>query len=88
MTEEILISVIIPVYNAEKYINKCINSILAQDFRKSIELIIVDDASTDKSVEEIRKHKISFLKIYERNARRHKKHDMIVAFEVIALHIA
>ncbi len=64
MTEEILISVIIPVYNAEKYINKCINSILAQDFRKSIELIIVDDASTDKSVEEIRKHKISFLKIY------------------------
>ncbi len=64
MIDEIFISVIIPVFNAEKYINKCIKSVLAQDFRKSIELIIVDDASTDKSVEEIKKHNISFLKIY------------------------
>ena len=62
MIDEIFISVIIPVFNAEKYINKCIKSVLAQDFRKSIELIIVDDASTDKSVEEIKKQIYRFLK--------------------------
>lgn len=43
-----LISVIIPVYNAEKYLAKCLDSIINQDYPK-IEIIIVDDGSTDKS---------------------------------------
>lgn len=42
------ISIIVPIYNVEKYINKCIDSILAQTF-KEFELILVDDGSTDKS---------------------------------------
>lgn len=41
-------SIIVPVYNGEKYIRKCIESLLAQDF-KDIEVIIVDDGSTDKT---------------------------------------
>lgn len=45
-----LLSVIIPVYNAEKYMRKCIDSILNQTF-KQIELILVDDGSTDRSSE-------------------------------------
>ena len=40
------ISIIVPVYKVEKYINKCIDSILAQTF-KDFELILVDDGSPD-----------------------------------------
>ena len=45
---EVIISVIIPVYNAEKYIRKCINSLLGQQ-DISIEIILVDDGSKDAS---------------------------------------
>ncbi|MBO5359169.1 MAG: glycosyltransferase family 2 protein [Clostridia bacterium] len=44
------ISVIVPVYNVEKYLKKCINSILKQSFI-DFELILVDDGSPDKSGE-------------------------------------
>lgn len=44
------ISVIIPVYNAEKYLDKCINSVLNQTLR-DIEIICVDDGSKDSSFE-------------------------------------
>ena len=43
-----MISVIIPVYNSEKYIAECLNSILAQTY-KDLEIILVDDGSTDGS---------------------------------------
>lgn len=42
------ISVVIPVYNSEKYLRKCVDSILAQTL-KEIEIILVDDGSTDQS---------------------------------------
>ena len=42
------ISVIVPVYNVEEYIDRCIRSILGQDYR-FFELILVDDGSTDRS---------------------------------------
>lgn len=44
-----LISVIVPVYNAQKYLPMCLNSILAQTF-KDFEVICVDDGSTDNSL--------------------------------------
>lgn len=42
------LSVIIPIYNAEKYIKICVNSILKQSF-KDFELLLIDDGSTDMS---------------------------------------
>ena len=45
---EELISIIVPVYNAEKYLNKCIKSIINQTYKK-LEIILIDDGSTDNS---------------------------------------
>ena len=43
-----LVSVVIPVYNSEKFLEECMNSILTQSYR-NIEIIAVDDGSTDAS---------------------------------------
>lgn len=43
-----LISVIIPVYNTEKYLKKCVNSFINQTY-ENVEIILVDDGSTDSS---------------------------------------
>lgn len=45
---DVKISVIVPVYNIEIYLNRCLNSIINQTF-KDIEIIVVDDGSTDNS---------------------------------------
>ena len=45
---ELAISIIVPVYNVEKYLNRCFDSILNQTFT-DFELILVDDGSTDNS---------------------------------------
>ena len=50
----IKISVIVPVYNTEKYLEKCLNSIMNQSF-KDIEIIIINDCSTDNSLKVIKK---------------------------------
>ena len=42
------ISVIIPVYNVEKYIHQCLDSVINQTY-KNLEIILIDDGSTDKS---------------------------------------
>lgn len=43
-----LISIIVPVYNVEKYLHQCIDSILSQTFEE-FELLLIDDGSTDNS---------------------------------------
>lgn len=54
--EDKLISIIVPVYNAEKYLDNCISSILNQTY-KNIELILVNDGSTDNSLQICNKYK-------------------------------
>lgn len=51
------ISVIVPVYNNEEYIDDCVNSILNQDFDiNRIQIILINDGSKDKSIEVLRKY--------------------------------
>lgn len=52
------ISVIIPVYNCEKYIEECFESILKQTVRE-IEIICIDDGSSDASLDKIQKYALS-----------------------------
>ena len=49
------VSIIIPVYNVEKYVKRCLDSVFNQQFSKSIEVIAVDDFSTDLETIEILK---------------------------------
>lgn len=42
------VSVVVPVYNCEKYLNKCLESISSQSY-SDLEIILVDDGSTDSS---------------------------------------
>lgn len=52
MTSKIIVSVIVPVYNEEKHIEKCINSLLLQDYPiEKMEWIFVDGCSKDKTIE-------------------------------------
>lgn len=50
-----LISVIVPIYNTEKYLRKCIESILSQSYR-NIELLLINDGSPDSSAEICREY--------------------------------
>lgn len=54
-----LVSVIIPAYNVDKYLRKCIDSILAQTY-KNIEIIVVDDCATDNTDKIIKEYEKKF----------------------------
>ena len=68
MDNQLFLSIIIPVYNGEKYIEDCLNSCLTQDLDSDkYEIIVIDDGSTDNSVniieDYIKKHNnIYFIK--------------------------
>ena len=58
-----VLSVIVPVYNAKDTIKECVDSILAQKCGKKLEILLMDDGSTDGSAEILD----SYWKTYEGN---------------------
>lgn len=55
MTSNVLLSVIIPIYNCEKYIDKCLSSFLDSN-NENFEIILINDGSTDKSLSICKKY--------------------------------
>lgn len=74
------ISILTPSFNHEKYIGFFIESVLAQTF-SDFELIIVDDCSTDKSIEEIKKFQDSRIKLIQHEFNKGINAALNTAFE-------
>ena len=62
-----LVSIIVPVYNVEKYLAQCIESLIRQSY-KNIEILLIDDGSTDNSFALMKKlqEKDSRIKIFSK----------------------
>ncbi len=56
------VSVVIPVYNAERFLQESINSVLSQTFT-DFEIVIVDDGSTDGSADVVRSYSDSRIRM-------------------------
>ncbi len=71
MVEQALITIIIPIYNAERYLNQCLDSLLYQTC-KSFKVILVDDGSTDSSsniaLKYVNAHPEMFSYLFQKNA--------------------
>lgn len=70
--EDIIVSIVIPVYNVEKYLNDCLLSVRKQTY-KSIEIIIVDDKSPDRSIDIAQKHAAEDTRVKIYSHERNKK---------------
>lgn len=51
------VTVVVPVYNGEKYIARCLDSIISQSY-KNIQIFVIDDASSDKSIDIIKRYQL------------------------------
>ena len=49
------VSIIVPVYNVEKYLERCLDSLINQSFH-DIEILAINDGSTDRSLEILKKY--------------------------------
>ena len=57
------VSILVPVYNGAKYVKECLNSLSELDYPKEkLEIIVLDDGSTDNSLKEAKKFKFKFYK--------------------------
>ena len=64
MSSQLYVSVIVPFYNAEIHIKKCLDVLRNQDFNKLFEVIMVDDGSTDNSQNIIKEYNYHGLQLY------------------------
>ena len=67
-----LLSVIIPLYNSKKYIEKCIDSVLELHISK--EIIVIDDGSTDSSCQVVKSYADNgLIKLYQQENKQNVK---------------
>lgn len=62
MDNNLIVSIIVPVYNVEKYIGKCMESLINQTY-KNIEILIINDGSPDNSIDVVKTFKDERIKI-------------------------
>ncbi|KKG08254.1 bifunctional polysaccharide deacetylase/glycosyltransferase family 2 protein [Methanosarcina sp. 2.H.A.1B.4] len=74
-----LVSVIVPAYNEEKAIERCINALLNQDYTGAVEIIVVNDGSTDRTAEIVSKMPVKFINLAKNIS---KANALNVAIEV------
>jgi|TARA_B110000008_G_scaffold277000_1_gene317420 glycosyltransferase involved in cell wall biosynthesis len=67
------ISIIVPVYNVEKYLERCLDSIFDQKFLGSFEVIAVNDCSTDNSLGVLKAYQLRFPELIIREHKINKK---------------
>ncbi len=65
--QQIRVSVVIPAYNAEKYLQRCLDSVLAQT-QPADEIIVVDDGSADHTAEKVKPYGSAVRYLYQDNA--------------------
>ena len=60
----IKLSIVVPIYNSEKYLRKCLESI-CQQIKQNVEVIVINDCSTDGSIKICKKYvnKFNFIKL-------------------------
>ena len=64
MQKNFTVSVILPVYNSERYIGRCLRSLNRQSLsKKNYEVVIIDDFSKDNSIAEIKKYSSKNIKL-------------------------
>lgn len=70
MENEVLVSIVVPVYNTEKYLKRCMDALLSQTLdKKKLEILIVNDGSTDSSPKIIESYRSKFpevIKVYNK----------------------
>lgn len=73
-----LISIIVPIYNVERYVSRCVNSLLQQTY-KYIEIILIDDGSSDDSgkiIDNLSKIDNRIITIHEKNSGAAKARNL------------
>lgn len=83
MNEELTVSIIVPTYNEEKYIERCVDSLLKQDFNKSREILFVDGGSTDSTLEILQVYKEKYPELISvlHNPNKTAPHAMNIGIE-------
>ena len=60
MKQDVMVSVIVPTYNHERYIRQALDSVIGQQVNFSMEILIGDDASTDNTLKIITEYKSKY----------------------------